>query len=224
MKHLSYWKTLWIVVLIGFILVNVYVSYLSSRIVPFETSIPLHNESYAEKFNIDSFHSASYTMMLALNHPERTSLPPLMDWEQAEKQLRADFDVTILIKLRDSKDRQVIDHVGNLNDWTITNHGATANSDGAFYKYYFDAKVFEDYQLEIEVINSNNAAGIYKPTILFHGIDDGYFWLIRPLFNLYWAVFIGLIATIVFVVRCKRTKMQPNKSLNQIGAKNAPPG
>jgi len=199
MKHISYWNTLWVVTLIGFILVNVYVSYLSSRIVPFEKPISLHKDGYTENSNIDSFHNASYTMMLAFNHPERTSLTLFNDWTLAEKQLRSDFDVTIQIILRDSTDHEVIKYAGNLNEWILTNHNATEESDGAFWKYHFDANIFENYLLEVEVINSNKATERYKPTILFHGIDDGYFWLIRPLFNLYWALIISLIASIVFL-------------------------
>ena len=102
LKVPSAWKVFWILGgLGGFVLVNAYVSYLSTKIVPFEARVPLAQQGHSERFRIDSFHKANYVLMLALNHPERSSNTLLR--ENGEASVREDFDVELRIVLQTAK-------------------------------------------------------------------------------------------------------------------------
>ena len=62
----------------------------------------------------------------------------------------------------------IVDHRGGLADWLLTDGAPTPESDGAFWKYWFDARLFEDYEFEVEVLKASQAAAKYNPTLVFH--------------------------------------------------------
>ena len=200
-RNLSAWAKLWTIAAVGLVLVNLFVSYLSSKVVPFEILVPLSKQGYEARFEIDSFHSANYVLIIALDRPKQFNEPLAQRWTELDKQLRRDLDVDLELKLTDSKGRTEIFHSGSLKTWWITNATYTENGIGAFWKYDFDAKILESYTLDLRVLRSHDTVGTYNTTLLFHGIDDGYFFLVRPVLNVLWIALIGIIGLLVRLVR-----------------------
>ena len=196
-------RSLWIrfatIALIGFVLINGYVWYLSTRIVPFEAQLPLEQTGHSETFQFCCFHPTNYVLMLTLDHPDRTSLT-LKDWDTTARRLRAAFDVDLAIELRDKRGNVLIAHQGGLDDWKLTNASMREGTDGGFWKYSFDAHFFEDYRFKVTVLKGNADAKQFHPTLLFRGVDDGYFWLAWPVYNAMWGLLVVIAAVIGLIV------------------------
>jgi hypothetical protein len=194
------WKWFGLVAIGGFIVVNGYLWYLSSRIVPFETRLPLGQTGYSETFRFCCLHPTDYVLVLTIDHPERTYATLLKDWEATERELRTAFNVSLAIDLRDKANNALITHKGDLNDWKLTNSPLGVGADGGFWKYRFDARFFERYELRVNVLKGSADAEKFRPTLLLHGVDDGYFWLGVWVLNGLWAVLVVLGAIIGLVI------------------------
>ena len=190
------WLWFAIVTVAGFVLINGYFWYLSTRIVPFEARVPFDQTGYSHTFKLCCFHSTNYVLMLSLDDPQRDSVTMLKDWAKAERELRAAFDVTLALELRDSAGNLLLTHEGGLDDWKLTNSRMREGADGGFWKYRFDARLLETYQLRVAVLKGNPAARAFNPTLLFRGVDDGYLWLAHVLYNVLW----GVAAFVVLVL------------------------
>lgn len=194
------WKWFGLVAIGSFVAINGYLWYLSSRVVPFEARLPLGQTGYSETFRFCCLHPTDYVLALTIDHPERTHATLLKDWEATERELRAAFNVSLAIDLRDKANNTLITHKGGLSDWKLTNAPLGVGADGGFWKYRFDAHFFEKYELRVNVLNGNADAEKYRPTLLFHGVDDGYFWLGIWVLNGLWAVLVALGAIIGLVI------------------------
>jgi hypothetical protein len=197
------------IVFSGFVFINGYLWYLTTRIVPFEVQVPLDRTGYSETFRLCCFHPTDYVLMLTLDHQELDSVALLKDWDRTERQLRAAFDVVLAIELRDRSGNTLISHRGGLDDWKLTNAPAREGTDGGFWKYRFDAHLFEKYQFKVSVVKGNAGAKEFKPTLLFRGVDDGYFWLTRLVYNAMWGVLVSVAAILGLVVHFIRRRHAP---------------
>ena len=164
----------------------------------------MSQQGYERQFEIDSFHAANYFLLIAVDHPSNTGEILPRDWSQFEGRLRDDFDVEIGLTLTDSHGSVAFSHTGDLQDWILTNATYTEDGAGAFYKYFFDAKLFESYTLDFKVHRPSDSAQNYSPTLMFHGIDDGYFIFVRPFLNAVWVALIGILAILGLIVRLVR--------------------
>lgn len=206
-KRRRAWKWFGLIAIGGFILINGYLWFLSSRIVPFEARLPLGQTGYSETFRFCCLHSTDYVLALTIDHPEKTHATLLKDWDTTERELRAAFNVSLAIDLRDKANNVLITHKGNLSDWKLTNSPLGVGADGGFWKYRFDARFLEKYELRINVLNGNAGADKFRPTLLLYGVDDGYFSLGVWALNGLWAVLItlGAIIGLVLLFVRKRT-------------------
>ena len=193
------WTWFSTITLAGFVFINGFFWYLSTRIVPFEARVPFDQTGYSQTFQLCCFQSADYVLMLSIDHPERDSVTMLKDWERTERELRAAFDITLALELRDKAGNVVITHQGGLDDWKLTNSAPREGADGGFCKYRFDAHLLETYQLKVDVLKGNAGTKAFNPTLLFRGVDDGYLWLAYLLYNVLWGV-VALVALVIGLV------------------------
>jgi hypothetical protein len=200
MNTRSKWITISLIALAGFTVVNAYMYYLSTRIVPFEERIALGDIGYSESFQISNFHSANYVLALSIDHPDYPAGMTMSSLMEVEEDIRNALDIDLQVNLRDGSGATQIYHQGDLSDWRLTNSPFGESSNGGFWKYRFDAQILENYTLDIVVTRTSESADEYSPTLLFHGIDDGYFWLASYIYNFFWFVLMAITAVIGFVI------------------------
>jgi len=199
------WNRFWAIAVGGFLVMNAYLFYLSTRIVPFEARLPLGQTGYSGTFRFCCLHPTDYVLALTIDDPDRTSLT-LKDWGATEGNLRAAFNVNLAIDLRDKANNVLITHTGGLSDWKLTNSPLGVGADGAFWKYRFDAHFLETYDLKVTVLKGNADAEKFHPSLLLHGVDDGYFWLVVWVYNGIWVALIALGVIIGLVISFYRRR------------------
>ena len=196
MKIKKFWVLFFLFGVSGFLVINSYLKYLESRIVPFESRLNLSQEGFKETFDINSFHTARYTMIIAFQNPEFSDVP----WSEKQKRVKEILDFEVDIKFKEN-DKILIHHTGHLKDWNITNSSFGLQKDCGLYKHNFDANFLAKYTFEISILKGNEIAETFNPSILFHGIDDGYFWLTWQVFNIFWVVFLVLLSVVIAIAK-----------------------
>ena len=131
---------------------------------------------------------------------KRNSETEKMKWSDLEAKIRQDFDIIIQISIRDEEGNDVLSHKGDLKKWTLTNsHILPTNNMMLYCNSRFAAKLNSKYILKIDVIEGSPLVQEYKPNLAFTGIDDGYFWLLRPMYNILLGVFFIVVIGCIYL-------------------------
>jgi hypothetical protein len=181
------------IIIIGLLIINAYIFWLGTKIVPFARSIPRNNDLLS--YTIDKLHSGRHIIILYFSSADNSAAPI--------ESVRKDISFSVTIKDVTS------DSIVFKNDYFLANMQRT--QDGVKYvenmnigykygtteqtadNYSFRPSLFKKYIMETKISNPDNALYNFNPTIgLFcQDIDDGYFGVQYLVYN---AVFILLIA------------------------------
>jgi hypothetical protein len=175
---------------------NLYLSWLQSKIVPFSAPLDLSEAGGPYEYTISRLPSYPYTCMLDLSVPRE-------DWwaeEESEAGIRADLNVHLKIELMNSTGEAVLRHDGTLRYWTLTNGSFTDGANASLYKHTFPARFGEEYRLLVTVVRGSKRAHEYAPQLLLYGIDDGYFWLRWRIDNLLLALLVAVPGGVLMVI------------------------
>lgn len=193
-------KWLSVLLIIGalFFGVNKYVTWLESMIVPFDSQVDLTKDKLSQSYNVKGFYSDSYTLGFAFVLPADVEK---LSWREVERKIKDDFNVKLEILMKDSAGNEMVKYVGSLSELTLSKISASPQTKEFLYlQQQLSAKLDESYELTINVIEGSPKVSNYQPHLVFHGIDDGYFWMVRSIYNILLGGLFLIIYAIYFLV------------------------
>lgn len=184
-----------IIFLVGLISINLYINWLSTKIVPFSTSLPLCSREKVLQFSVKNFYSGKHAVGIFLKDKPDKKI------NNIRKSLRFRCIIFDENKKTTVFDREFdIDKMGPSGWGTKYIPGVDVGffnspSSDADIKYVFFSKYFVKYNVNIEILDSSQNLCDYNPTLGFFctDIDQGYFGfeyiIYNSLYIIFWIVF-----------------------------------
>ena len=193
------------------VLLHGYLFWLGSMVIPFSLPLDLTATGRVYEATLSGFYSDNYFCGISLVIPFEGKRHGIAPPSPEEWLIRRDLDVELDVNVAESTGRTVLHERSSLAKWTLTSAAFFEGPDATLYKPRFDAKLGSSYRLQVRILRGQVSAGQYQPTLFFHGIDRGYFWLERHILNILLAILIlvlGLLsAGIRRLIRWRREKV-----------------